>query len=311
MRVPVVATHIPGTIDAVTDGVTGLLVAPHDPVGLARGLRTLIQDGDLRFRMGVAGRRFVSRHFEERRISELLAKEYRTLLAARSSRNSPVNRFASPLPGVGQILKRAADIFVSAAVLALSLPLLVPIGIALRRSTGGGAILRQTRGGGAGRPFTMYKLRTMTEARDEHGDLLPDSDRITPLGRAVRAASLDELPQLWNILRGDMSLVGPRPLFVQYLSRYNALQARRHEVRPGITGWAQVHGRNALSWEEKFELDVWYVDNRSTWLDLKILAITVWKVLRRDGTSQPGHATMPEFRGTESGATAEDTRSWV
>ena len=143
----------------------------------------------------------------------------------------------------------------------------------------------------------MYKLRTMTEAQDEFGNVLPDSDRLTPLGRAVRAASLDELPQLWNVLRGDMSLVGPRPLIVQYLSRYSSFQAHRHDVKPGITGWAQVNGRNALSWERKFELDVRYVDNWSLWLDLKILCMTLRRVISREDVSPVGHATPPEFTG--------------
>ena len=159
------------------------------------------------------------------------------------------------------------------------------------------------------RTFTLYKFRTMTEARDPAGRLLPDEQRLTTLGRRLRGTSLDELPQLWNVLKGDMSLVGPRPLMAKYLPRYTDRQRRRHEVRPGITGWAQIHGRNTLSWEEKFELDVWYVENQSIWLDMKILAITAWKVLRLDGISQPGHATMPEFLGTQAHTAAETTRS--
>jgi lipopolysaccharide/colanic/teichoic acid biosynthesis glycosyltransferase/glycosyltransferase involved in cell wall biosynthesis len=298
MRVPVVATRIPGTIDAVRGGVTGLLVAPRDPVDLARALRRLIQDGELRTQMGAAGREFVSQHFEERRLSELLASEYRRLLAARCPRLSAVNRSVPRLPRVGRIFKTAFDTLAAAAVLALSAPLLVPIGIALRRSTGATAILRQTRAGLGGRPFTMYKLRTMTEARDEFGNLLPDPHRLTLLGRAARAISLDELPQLWNVLRGEMSLVGPRPLIVRYLSRYNSSQARRHDVRPGITGWAQVNGRNTLSWEKKFALDVWYVDNWSLWLDCKILCMTLMKVLSRADVSPAGQPTPPEFTGS-------------
>jgi lipopolysaccharide/colanic/teichoic acid biosynthesis glycosyltransferase len=144
----------------------------------------------------------------------------------------------------------------------------------------------------------MLKLRTMTDARSPDGSLLPDSDRITPLGRFLRATSLDELPELWNVLRGDMSLIGPRPLLMQYLSFYSAEQARRHEVRPGITGWAQVNGRNSLSWEEKFRLDVWYVDNRSFAIDVRILWLTVRKVLKREGVNAAGNEPMPPFRGT-------------
>jgi len=144
----------------------------------------------------------------------------------------------------------------------------------------------------------MYKFRTMTNKRNAAGELLPDEMRLTGLGRFLRSTSLDELPELFNVLRGDMSLVGPRPLLMQYLDHYTTEQARRHEVRPGITGWAQVNGRNAISWEEKFILDVWYVDNRSLWLDIKILAITIWKVFRREGIAARGEATMPEFRGS-------------
>jgi lipopolysaccharide/colanic/teichoic acid biosynthesis glycosyltransferase len=144
----------------------------------------------------------------------------------------------------------------------------------------------------------MYKFRTMTDARDTEGNLLSDHVRLTPLGKFLRSSSLDELPELWNVLKGDMSLVGPRPLLMEYLPLYNERQARRHEVRPGITGWAQINGRNAISWEEKFELDVWYVENQSLWLDLKILWLTIWKVLRRDGISAAGEATMPKFTGT-------------
>jgi len=160
------------------------------------------------------------------------------------------------------------------------------------------ALFRQTRIGRGGKPFTFFKFRTMTDARDARGELLPDARRLTRLGRFLRATSLDELPQLWNVLRGDMSLVGPRPLLPQYLPRYDSRQRRRHEVKPGITGWAQINGRNALSWEEKFDLDVWYVDHQSFRLDMKILWLTLLKVLRRDGISQSGHATMPEFMGS-------------
>jgi sugar transferase EpsL len=148
----------------------------------------------------------------------------------------------------------------------------------------------------------------MTDARDAHGALLPDAERLTPFGRFLRSASLDELPELWNVLKGDMSLVGPRPLLMRYLDRYTPEQMRRHEVRPGITGWAQVNGRNAITWEEKFALDVWYVDNLSLWLDLKIIALTVWKIVKREGISQTGQATMTEFRGSSTRAVEESGR---
>lgn len=158
-------------------------------------------------------------------------------------------------------------------------------------------MFRQQRPGLGGRPFWLLKFRTMTDACDACGNLLPDAARLTSFGLFLRATSLDELPELFNVLKGDMSLVGPRPLLMQYLERYTPEQARRHEVRPGITGWAQVNGRNAITWEEKFRLDVWYVDNWSLWLDIKIIAMTIWKILKREGISQPGEATMEEFIG--------------
>ena len=145
----------------------------------------------------------------------------------------------------------------------------------------------------------MVKFRTMTDARDAEGNLLPDKDRLTPFGQFLRRTSLDELPEFWNVLKGDMSVVGPRPLLIQYLERYTPEQARRHEVRPGVTGWAQVNGRNAISWEEKFRCDVWYVEHQNLWLDLKIIARTIWKVVKRDGISAANDATMPEFMGGE------------
>ena len=185
----------------------------------------------------------------------------------------------------------------AAALLLLALPLLA-LTLLVRRKLGRPAFFRQVRPGLHGKPFEMVKFRSMTDARGPDGALLPDADRLTPFGRFLRASSLDELPGLWNVLKGDMSLVGPRPLLVEYLPLYSPEQARRHEVRPGITGWAQVNGRNALGWEEKFALDVWYVDHRSLWLDLKILWLTVKKVLVRDGINAAGEATMARFTGS-------------
>ncbi len=198
------------------------------------------------------------------------------------------------------MLKRAFD-FVGALVgLVVLSPALLVLAVLVAIRLGRPVLFRQQRPGLAGRPFGLVKFRTMTSATDAQGRLLPDADRLTPFGRWLRSTSLDELPELWNVLMGDMSLVGPRPLLMAYLPRYSARQARRHEVRPGLTGWAQVNGRNALSWEEKFELDVWYVDNRSLTLDLTILWKTVLQVLRRSGVSAEGHATMPEFLGKQS-----------
>lgn len=195
--------------------------------------------------------------------------------------------------------KRLLDVALASAALLLLLPFIGLLALLVRSRLGTPVLFRQRRPGLNGRIFTIYKFRTMTDARDEQGQLLPDAQRLTPFGRFLRSSSLDELPELWNVLRGDMSLVGPRPLLIQYLPRYTPQQARRHEVRPGITGWAQVNGRNALSWEQKFSLDVWYVDNVSLWLDLRIGLLTVWKTLRREGINQTGQATVEYFQGSE------------
>ena len=193
--------------------------------------------------------------------------------------------------------KRALDLVLVLAALPMLSPLLGVVALLVRLRLGAPVLFRQQRPGLAGQPFTLFKFRTMTGARDACGNLLPDDRRLTPLGRFLRATSLDELPELFNVLRGEMSLVGPRPLLLQYLERYTPQQARRHQVRPGITGWAQINGRNALTWEEKFAMDVWYVDRQSLWLDLKIMALTIGKMVKREGISQPGQATVQEFMG--------------
>jgi len=194
-------------------------------------------------------------------------------------------------------MKRVFDLLIaSSALILLALPLLGLVWL-VRRKLGSPVLFSQARPGLNGKPFNMVKIRTMTDDRGPDGVLLPDAQRLTDFGCFLRASSLDELPELWNVLRGDMSLVGPRPLLIEYLPLYTPEQARRHEVRPGITGWAQVNGRNAISWEDRFALDVWYVDNRSMWLDIRILWLTVRKVLVRDGISAPGDATMPKFKG--------------
>lgn len=197
-------------------------------------------------------------------------------------------------------LKQIFDILVALLGLALLSPLLLLIAALVRVFHGAPILFGQTRPGYKGTLFRIYKFRTMTNACAADGALLPDAERLTALGRFLRASSLDELPELFNILRGEMSLVGPRPLLVQYLERYSPEQMRRHDVLPGITGWAQVNGRNALSWEEKFALDVWYVDNWSFRLDIQIIFLTLWKVIKREGISQPGHATAEEFMGSHA-----------
>ena len=199
-------------------------------------------------------------------------------------------------------MKRLFDFLVASVSLVLLAPLLFVLVIMIRLRLGSPILFSQQRPGRGGRTFTLRKFRSMTDSCDGGGTLRTDAERLTPFGRWLRATSLDELPELWNILRGDMSLVGPRPLLVEYLPLYSAEQARRHEVRPGLTGWAQVNGRNALSWEEKFRLDVWYVDHRTFWLDLKVIALTVGQIARPRGISALGEATMPRFMGSASRA---------
>jgi len=198
--------------------------------------------------------------------------------------------------------KRVTDILLAGSALLISAPMMAAIALAIRLSMGRPILFRQMRPGYRGEPFKLLKFRTMNAARDARGCLLPDAARLTPIGRLLRRLSVDELPQLWNVFRGDMSLVGPRPLLMQYVDRYTPEQARRHDTKPGITGWAQVHGRNGLTWPEKFSLDLWYLDNWSLWLDIRILVRTLWQVLKREGISQPGHATMPEFSASERNA---------
>ncbi|CRK76336.1 MULTISPECIES: sugar transferase [Roseobacteraceae] len=197
-------------------------------------------------------------------------------------------------------MKRIIDILGASVGLLLFSPVLAIVAYKIRREMGAPVLFTQTRPGRDGKPFEMIKFRTMRDAIDADGRQLPDAERLTKLGRFLRSSSIDELPELWNVLKGDMSLVGPRPLLIEYLPLYSAEQARRHEVRPGVTGWAQVNGRNAISWDEKFALDLWYVDNRSLWLDLKIIWQTIRKVIKRDGISAAGEATMSKFTGNGS-----------
>ena len=194
-------------------------------------------------------------------------------------------------------MKRIVDILGAGLGLLLLSPVLAIVAYKIRREMGSPVLFRQTRPGLHGKPFQMVKFRTMRNATDAEGKPLPDAERLTKLGQFLRSSSLDELPELWNVLKGEMSLVGPRPLLMEYLPLYSKVQARRHEVRPGVSGWAQVNGRNAISWDEKFALDVWYVDNRSFLLDLKVIWLTIRKVIKRDGISAAGDATMPKFTG--------------
>ncbi|PIE81624.1 MAG: sugar transferase [Chloroflexi bacterium] len=197
-------------------------------------------------------------------------------------------------------MKRTFDLITVVLAFVVLWPILILLLLLVRVNLGNPVFFKQQRPGYHGRPFRIYKLRTMTDARDAAGKLLPDAERLTKFGRFLRATSLDELPELWNVLKGEMSLVGPRPLLMKYLPLYTSTQMRRHEVHPGITGWAQVNGRNAISWEEKFELDVWYINNMSLWLDIKILFLTILKICKCKDINQPGHATTEPFKGDQS-----------
>ncbi|UUS60873.1 MULTISPECIES: sugar transferase [unclassified Acinetobacter] len=196
------------------------------------------------------------------------------------------------------MLKRLLDIVIASSALVLLSPVYAFVAYKVRKNLGSPVLFRQVRPGLNGKPFEMIKFRSMKDAVDTQGDSLPDSERLTPFGQMLRSSSLDEMPELWNVIKGEMSIVGPRPLLMEYLPLYNEQQAKRHNVRPGITGYAQVNGRNAISWEKKFELDTWYVENRSLWLDFKIMLKTVQKVLSKDDISAEGEATMSKFTGT-------------
>jgi sugar transferase EpsL len=211
--------------------------------------------------------------------------------------------------GLPLLAKKAFDRAIALGGLIVAAPFVGAAAVAVRATMGGPVFFRQERPGLRGRPFRIVKMRTMTSEKDATGRLLPDDQRLTALGKFLRASSIDELPQLWNVLRGDLSLVGPRPLLMQYLPLYSPEQGRRHDVLPGITGWAQVNGRNALSWEDKFALDVWYVDNWSFGLDLRILARTAMAIVKRDGISSAGHVTMPNFEGTRADANGSNGRA--
>ena len=204
------------------------------------------------------------------------------------------------------MLKRAFDIVASTSALVVLSPVLAITAYKVKKELGSPVLFRQTRPGLHGKPFEMIKFRTMKDATDKEGNALPDRERLTEFGKKLRASSLDELPELWNVLKGDMSLVGPRPLLMEYLPLYSAEQAKRHNVRPGVTGYAQVNGRNSLSWEDKFKLDTWYVEHQSLWLDMKILLKTVKKVIIKDGISAEGEATMTKFTGTKFTGTVHE-----
>jgi len=295
--VPVVTTTATGAVDSVVDGETGFLVPVGDSSALAGAIGKLLEDPQLRLRMGLAGRARMERDFCPAAIWDAHVKLYRELLkeSAPVPDKRPGKSEAQRTSGL--VAKRAFDLVGASAGLVVLAPLLLMVAALVRIFLGSPILFRQSRPGWHGKLFMCLKFRSMADARDEEGRLLADAERMTMFGRFLRRSSIDELPELINVIRGEMSLVGPRPLLPQYLERYTPEQMRRHEVKPGITGWAQVNGRNALDWKRKFELDVWYVDHHSFWLDFRILARTAWKVFQRDGIAKSGHVTMPEFLG--------------
>ncbi|HEX8091382.1 MAG TPA: sugar transferase [Blastocatellia bacterium] len=282
---------IDGVIREVVESAGGgIFVPPGDDAALAEAARRLREDRPQAERMGRSARAFVVERFNRRQQAAVFLHLIRRLAAGvGASKKFGFYRRAG---------KRLFDLVLSLLALILLSPLLVMLALLVRVKLGSPALFRQRRPGLNGRPFTLMKFRTMTDARDANGHLLPDSERLTSFGRFLRSTSLDELPELFSVLKGEMSLVGPRPLLMEYLDRYSAEEARRHEAKPGITGWAQINGRNAISWEERFKLDVEYVDGLSLGFDLKVIWLTLIKILRREGISAEGHSTMPVFTGS-------------
>lgn len=289
---PVITTDAPGCRETVLHCANGYLVPPRNAKALAEAMLRCIREPQILPAMAQASRRYAEERFDMRKATRPLLREMHLAHAGPET--------VLPQTVLSGAVKRAFDLVLAVPLSILLLPVMAVVAWKVRTRISKDILFRQERPGKEGKLFRILKFKTMTDAVDEHGSLLPDADRLPPLGKRLRAASLDELPELWNVIRGEMSLVGPRPLLPSYLERYSPRQARRHEVRPGITGWAQVNGRNSASWQERLEMDVWYVDNHSLWLDMRILFLTVWNVLRRKDISAPGHATCPEFMGNDA-----------
>jgi lipopolysaccharide/colanic/teichoic acid biosynthesis glycosyltransferase len=293
--VPAVASRIYGIVDAVEEGRTGLLHQAGDVAAMTTELLRIARDGELRQSLGSAARLRAEREFPVDRMVAAHLSFYSEVL----NRAQPQNDVHVRRDWYGRFGKRTFDLTVASFALLLLLPLYGVVSAIVRLTLGRPVLFRQRRPGLNGRPFTLVKFRSLTDRYDGQGRPLPDADRLTRVGRVLRGSSLDELPELWNVLKGDMSLVGPRPLLMEYLPRYSPRQATRHAVKPGMTGLAQVSGRNEVPWEERFELDLFYTGHISLWLDLRILARTAWQVIAGRGISQPGQATAQEFRGSE------------
>ncbi|MBU2043902.1 MAG: sugar transferase [Candidatus Omnitrophica bacterium] len=281
MQLPVVTTDVFGAREAVLDGVTGLVIPKRNEKALIVVLEKLINDSAFREKLGKAGRKHVEQLFDSHKIWAAIKDNYEGLILNRRLKQ-----------------KRIFDFVGACFGLVIFFPILIVFSLLILIFMGRPIFFRQQRLGYKQRPFVLYKFRTMRTTYDSCSKLLPDEQRLTWLGKIIRRTGLDEIIGFFNVLKGDMSLVGPRPLLIEYLERYSPEQRRRHDMLPGITGWALIHGRNAISWEEKFKYDLWYVDNWSLRLDLKILLITIWKILKGEGLTQKGHATMEEFKGT-------------
>jgi lipopolysaccharide/colanic/teichoic acid biosynthesis glycosyltransferase/glycosyltransferase involved in cell wall biosynthesis len=291
--IPAIVSRIYGLTDAVQDGVTGVFHTARNVEEITDRMVGIARDPALRCRLGENARRRAHEDFSKDVLTSALIEFYSRLFSG---------GLRGRQRGWRGGVKRAMDVLCAGAMLVLASPALAVVALLIRLTLGKPVLFRQIRPGRHEQPFTLIKFRTMSDRRDLDGKMLPDAGRLTRIGRLLRATSLDELPQLWNVLRGDISLVGPRPLLMEYLPRYSPEQARRHDVMPGITGWAQVNGRNGIDWEKKFEHDVWYVDHWSLWLDIRILTMTIWKVLCRQGISSANQATMPEFKGSRHSA---------
>ncbi|MFV0422576.1 sugar transferase [Oleidesulfovibrio sp.] len=286
----IVTTDAPGCRETVKDGVNGYMVPVHDIDALEKAMERFITTPELITEMGRQSRTMAEERYNVREVNRTIFKTMRLPEHASAPR---LKRSTSP------VIKRAFDLALAIPAFVVFLPVMAVVALTVRVKLSRDIFFRQVRPGTDGKPFTIIKFRTMTDECGPDGKLLPDEQRLTRFGKFLRASSLDELPELWNVIKGEMSLVGPRPLLMQYLPLYTPRQATRMDVRPGITGWAQVNGRNAVDWDAKLEMDAWYVENHTIWLDLRILFLTVWKVFRSEGVSKQGHATTDVFTGSK------------